>query len=145
MAIDISRQVSKGGNVSKNIKVNVTGAELDEALGKIVWELRSKVAKKAVRNACKIVQKEMKRMAPKQTGELRKSIKVRVRDYPDYTMGLIGPADVTEQQAKKNNALEYGSEKLGIAPRGYVRGAGDNTKNQVEAAMIAAIQAEIGK
>jgi HK97 gp10 family phage protein len=136
---------SKESFKGKNLRITTSGDELDEALGKIALQLRTKVAKKAVRKAGGLVRTEMRRLAPRKTGELRKSIKLVVRDYDTYTLALVGPADVDERQAKKNNALEYGSDERNIRPHGFVRGAGDNTKEQVEAAIIAAIQAEIGK
>lgn len=147
MAVKFGHVPVKGKQrrVTKNISVRVDGVEIDKALAQINVDLRDRVAKKALRKAAGVVRTEMRRLAPKDTGELRNSIKAAVRDYGHLTLAFVGPADVDKRQATKNNTLEYGSDSRGIRPIGFVRGAADNTKDQLEGVIIKAIQDEIGK
>jgi len=73
-------------------RVHLTGAKaIALALGKLETKLSRKVATKALRAGAKVVQTEAKRIAPVQSGALRKSIKVRAgKNHKTYRSIIVG-------------------------------------------------------
>ena len=118
--------------------VEQRGKDIEQLLQQLPVTMRDKIAKKAVREAGKVVAVEMRRRAPVDTGALRRSIKQVVRDYGEKTLAVIGPVTPDKKSSIKVNVLEFGSPKQ--RPQPFIRPAGDETARQQDQAIDAELK-----
>lgn len=153
---------------SAGIKIEITEAgKFDEALSKMPINLRIGVVEGALRAAGKIVAEAAAGYLPgpgykgdkDPNNELRKSIGVRIKSYPNTTVAFVGPRKDSKSQHKGGHGhlVEFGHEvtrsrvpdgkktKKGTVvgsakPRPFMRPAADGTKAQQQAAIVGYMQ-----
>lgn len=113
----------------------VTGIpEIDKALAELERKAQRKIVSSAMRKAMKIVQAEAKNNAPVDTGELKKSIKVRAGKR---RRGAITIDVRTQDPNHKEKFLEFGTVKMAARP--FMRPAYDTKGEQAKKQAIAEI------
>lgn len=89
-------------------------AELKKALGKLEKKVQQKVTRTALRRGAAVVRKEIKRMSPKESGDLRREIRLRIKKDSRGTFSAkVGPS----QRAFYARFIEYGTEPYEIRSR----------------------------
>lgn len=103
--------------------------EVQAKLDQLEPKLAKKIMRKALREGQKVISKEAKANAPKDTGALRKSISVRAgkRSVSKMTFYTIISEGTNKAKRWYGNVIEWGSKKRGIEAQHYMRQA-FNTK-----------------
>ena len=118
-------------NLKKN-KLTITGdKQIDRALKNIPDKVAKKAFRKSMRPAMKVIQKEAKDNAPVDSGDMKKSIKVKAAKRSRRFMGIdvvIGE-EAFKGETWYGNLVEYGTSKMPAKP--FMRPAYDS-KDQVK-------------
>lgn len=106
-------------------------------------------AEKALKKACKLVEREAKKKAPKGTGELRRSISSRIEQDGDDLCGVVftpleyapyveyGTGLFAEEGGRSDVPWHYQDDKgnwhstCGMEPRPYMRPALDENREEI--------------
>lgn len=120
--------------------VKITGAySVEQALKDLEPKLAKKVLRKAVRQGAKILKEETEKEAPKKTGALAGSVKIKTR----FKKSVISAQTVIGEGAFKGEtwyaaAIEFGTSKM--APNPFMQRAFDAKKDEVARVTEAAIK-----
>jgi HK97 gp10 family phage protein len=110
-------------------KVVITGIkELDRDLEKLGPALSKKVTRKGLRKAAKVLAKEVKAEAPKDTGELSKAVKVKSGKRSQLLVSTY-VAIIDEELGPIANHLEWGTEHNAANP--FMRRTADTQGDRV--------------
>jgi HK97 gp10 family phage protein len=106
--------------------------QLETALKELGPKIASRLGDGALRAGARIIVREAKRLAPKRTGELRRSIVVRVspKRRSNERAVVIG---FTKPASRRAHLIEYGTSHS--APQPFIRPAMDSKANEALAAM----------
>jgi HK97 gp10 family phage protein len=128
---------------SPNLRVDLDGETVEGFLARMSIDVRNKSAKAAVRAAGTIVKRQAKKNAPvggSRTGRkadkphLRDTIKVKVKEYGEYTIAIVGaawPSGAHAHLVEFGHDIVRGGETVAeVAPQPYLRPAADTTKKQ---------------
>ena len=89
--------------------------ELDRMLEQLPKKLRNKGARKATREAAKIVLEDARRLVPVDTGQLESSLKVRARKRSRRNKGTVGHSVTTSEGLFKGEEFYGGFIELGTS------------------------------
>ena len=113
------------------------GAQLQRALERLPLGIQRKAVRKGLRVGAKRIQSKAKQLAPKDTGTLRRSIKVRARKRSRREIGILVLALDNIGAAK----VELGTDRQ--APTPYLRPAADSEQAKAIEAIANAIREQI--
>lgn len=140
----LSGAVSASTRTTKGLKVDLTFLGDDE-LAKDMAQLEPKIQRKVLRQAFRAEAKEIAKIAkslvPVETGELKKSIKVRAMKRSRVRVGYVVMAGIGIDPDKRNKAMavEFGTKDRAATP--YLRPAHDQRKDRA----LKNIADELGK
>lgn len=123
-------------------KFIVTGiAEIDKGLRQLERAEGAKIIRQAIRKNQKTIQKASIEKAPKNTGALRKNIKLKAGKRSNQHISIYTRQEMVPGNPKPYPFFqEYGDPKRGKAPVGYLRRAFDENANKVKDQTIEDIQ-----
>ena len=103
---------------------------LNKKLAKLAGKDARKVIRKAVRPALKVVQKQAKKEAPRDTGALRRAIRVRAikRSRTRVGASVVLGAPFFTGDTFYGSFLEFGTNR--IKARGFMKAAAEKKKRQ---------------
>jgi len=108
--------------------------KLQKRLRKMEPKLRKKLTRKAIRKAGKVVHEAAKERVPKESGDLKKSIKLRALKRSRKNKHRVGVRVISggrffQGEYYYGGHVEYGTSDTAAEP--YMRPARDNHKDQV--------------
>lgn len=107
--------------------VKVTGLrEMNSALKKLDAKVANKISRAGIAEAAKVMRKEMRERAPRDSGNLRKNIKYKLRRF--QRRGFTGTVGVT-RKAFYAGFIEYGSSPHRLPAEKIGRGRGKRKNN----------------
>jgi HK97 gp10 family phage protein len=124
------------------IDFNITGLkEINALLKELPEKAQERVIKSAVRSGAQVVRKEAKRLVPKDTGELERSIKVqagrpRSKSKITFRVGFEKTPD-GRSPSRRAHLTEFGTSTQPAQP--FMRPALDSKASEVINKMISAI------
>lgn len=123
--------------------VTITGAkELQAKLAKLPKKVANKIQRQGIRKGAKIIQEEARRLVPRKSGLLRKSIKVRVPKKKRRGEIIIsvqtGSLGDFKGKSFYGAFVEYGTSKMAARP--FMRPAADNKKQAATDAIVQSIR-----
>lgn len=141
------------------IKQKLTGLEaLIQSMSDLKQSIQSRALRPAVTKGARIISKEAKRLAPKESGLLRKSIGTKVKTYKSgVVVAIIGPRSkpsfrktvtVNGRQQVRNpvnyaHLVEYGTVRT--RPHSFLRAAIQTKQGEVRRVMAEALRESILK
>ena len=99
--------------MADKIALEMDTTALDKALSRLPKNLANKGARKATREAAKIVQRDAVQLAPIDTGQLEASIKVRARKRSRRNRGTVGHSVMTGEHLFQGDQFYAGFQELG--------------------------------